>query len=104
MTETMPVEHPIFQQLGRIFGDQPPTGETSKVFAILPLVSEEEALAFLQTVPTGVSVAELVELALAYRNAHPIAIADASDGEPQDENVDLALRDERSTRHRKREP
>jgi len=103
MTETMPVEHPIFQQLRRIFGDQP-TGETSKVFAILPLVSEQEALAFLQTVPTGVSVAELVELALAYRNAHPIAIADASDREPQDENVDLALRDERSTRHRKREP
>ena len=80
MTDTTPADHPIFQQLRRIFGDRPPTGETSKVFALLPLVSEQEALAFLQAVPAGVSVRELIELALAYRNEHP-HIADAPGAE-----------------------
>jgi hypothetical protein len=38
---------------------------------IVPLVSEAEAVAFLQTVPTGASWAELSALAAAFRAAHP---------------------------------
>ena len=78
MTESDLSDHPIFRELKRIFGDRPQTGDGSKEFTILPLVSEPDALQFFRTVPAGVSMAELLRLALEYREKHPNPIVDSA--------------------------
>jgi hypothetical protein len=70
---------PIARELMRIFGN-PTSGELSQGFTIVPLVSEAEAVAFLQSVPAGTSWTELSTLAAAFRAAHPNpSVADDDD-------------------------
>ena len=79
MSESELSQDPIFKELSRIFPQLPTAAEGSKQFTLLPLVSEEDALQFLRTVPAGVSMEELSRLALAYRQANPNPVADAPD-------------------------
>ena len=76
-----PSDPPIVRELKRIFGERPQEIDGSKAFTILPLAGEADALRFFQTVPAGVSMAELSELALAYRKEHPNPIVDPTDGD-----------------------
>lgn len=69
-------DHPVYRELSRIFGDLEKTGET-KFFLLLPLVTEDEFVAFLQTVPAGTPWQRLSELASAYRAEHPIVPDDS---------------------------
>jgi hypothetical protein len=63
-------DDPMYRELTRIFGDLELEGST-KLFFLLPLVSEDDALAFLRTVPSGTPWADLASLAADYRATHP---------------------------------
>jgi len=71
-------DDPIYREIARIFGNLETEGAT-RFFLLLPLVSEEDALAFLRTVPAGTAWEALAGLAIAYRAAHPVVIADSDD-------------------------
>jgi hypothetical protein len=71
--------HPIVRELTRIFGDLD-AAESSGGFYLLPLVSEEEMLAFLRSLPPGTPWSELPQLAATFRAAHPNpSVADDED-------------------------
>ena len=73
-TDRLPLE--IFHELVRIFGD--PKGAPAE-WVIVGLVSEEDALTFLRTVPAGTPLTHIPELVAAYRASHPLL----SDSEPE---------------------
>jgi hypothetical protein len=79
MSDFEPADPPIVRELKRIFGDRPQETDGPKAFTILPLVGEVDALEFFRTVPAGVSMAKLTELARVYRAEHPNPIVDAAD-------------------------
>jgi hypothetical protein len=71
--DTQPSEMPaVMRELHRIFGDPTTLAEGPRTFLMLPLQGDEDALAFLQTVPTGTPWSALADLAVAYRAAHPV--------------------------------
>ena len=63
---------PVLREMHRIFGDPAAGGDEPRPFLMLPLQGDEDALAFLRTVPAGTPWGALVELAAAYRAAHPV--------------------------------
>jgi len=73
-------EHPVYRELSRIFGNLDERGET-RFFLLLPLVSQDDTLAFLRTVPAGTPWEKLLDLAIAYRDQHPVVITDSDDPE-----------------------
>ena len=56
---------PVYRELMRIFGDEPPPIE-GKEFLWLPLVNRPEFLDFLRTIPAGTSWRDLTALAASY--------------------------------------
>ena len=69
--ETMP---PVLQELIRIFGDLDTLSKEPRPFLMLPLQGDNDALAFLRTVPAGTPWEQLVDLAVAYRARHPVPL------------------------------
>ena len=67
---------PVYRELVRIFGAAPTVAEGAKAFTFLPLVSEQDAVEFFRTVPTGTPFEELPRLAAAYRASHPTSAID----------------------------
>jgi hypothetical protein len=70
--DTEPPEMPpVVREFHRIFGDPTTPTDEPRPFLMLPLQGDEDALAFLRTVPTGTPWEALLDLAVAYRAAHP---------------------------------
>ena len=68
----------VLRELQRIVSDG--DGAIAEYMLVLPIVNEAEAVAFLQTVPTGATVEELHEIALAYRQKHPQPLIEGDRG------------------------
>jgi hypothetical protein len=73
---------PIYRELIRIFGDDPPEFR-GKEFLLLPLVNGTEFLALLRTVPAGTSLRDLTALAAGYRTTRPLPRDDAGRDDPE---------------------
>jgi hypothetical protein len=71
-------DDPMYREIARIFGNPEMEG-VARFFLLLPLGSVEDVLAFLRTVPAGTAWEALAGLAIAYRAAHPVVIADPDD-------------------------
>ena len=71
----------VFEQLRRIFGDGA-GGSFVGDFA-LPVVTVGEAIDFLRTVPAGTGLAQLSELASAYRAVYPVVTSDLGNDDPE---------------------
>ena len=67
---TDPVQLEILRELVRIFGD-PFAEDAPTEFYVVPLVTEEDALTFLRTVPAGTPWDKIPELVATYRASHP---------------------------------
>ena len=76
-------DHPFYREFVRIFGEQPDAGDG---FMLLPLIGEDDALAFLRTVPAGTLMSDLPGLAAAYRAGHPVRLR-SEDSENDDRAV-----------------
>ena len=63
---------PILRELRRIFGDGPVESEDPRSYLALPLMGDDDALAFFRSVPAGTRWQDLLKLATQYRDAHPI--------------------------------
>jgi hypothetical protein len=70
-TPPEPEDEPIMRELERLREGARARGGTDEYFALLPVESEEDLLAFLCTVPTGTLAAELPPLARAWQAARP---------------------------------
>jgi hypothetical protein len=80
MSKSMSDGRALERELVRLFGD---TAAASKHFVLLPLVDEEDAIAFLRTVPTGTPLTELVSLASKYRAANPASTGTLASEDPE---------------------
>ena len=62
----------IHEELDRVLSNEPSMGSSGALVPVLvPFAGRPDALAFLRTVPTGTSRAELEHLAALYCTAHP---------------------------------
>jgi len=79
---------PIFAELHRLFGDELGSGGPVRGPLILPLLDEDEGLAFLLGLPIGTQWEDLSSLASAWRSAHPstdgVAIQNVSNTLPNE--------------------
>ena len=64
----------VVLELRRIFADDL-NAQRDRSFLMLPLVGDNDALAFLRQVPSGTRWEDLVALANAWREAHPLPLS-----------------------------
>jgi ribosomal protein S18 acetylase RimI-like enzyme len=65
---------PVVREFHRIFGDSSDLSNVGQTFLMLPLQGDDDAFAFLRTVPTGTHWDDLLALATQYRTTHPVPL------------------------------